>query len=96
MYRLLEVGEKIIKGDEYHGGDGYWYPSPLVGGWYVKGDLPVRRAAEIAEAQPTTPTNTGSLQCFNKECPALWYDHFCTSSKFSECSARVETQQASA
>jgi hypothetical protein len=40
--------------------------------------------------------NTGSQPCFNVDCPALWFDHQCTSSKCSECSARVETQQASA
>ena len=43
-----------------------------------------------------TASNTGSLQCFNVACPALWLNHECTSSIGSKCSSRVETQQASA
>ncbi len=54
-----------------------------------------RRPLENKESRKSTP-NTGSLQCFNEECPALWFKNRCTSSKGSECSARVETLQASA
>jgi hypothetical protein len=32
--------------------------------------------------------------CFNDQCPALWFDHKCTSSKYAECCAKVEAQGA--
>jgi len=28
--------------------------------------------------------------CFNVDCPALWANNVCTSSKYNECKARVE------
>lgn len=50
----------------------------------------------IANSLPSGEHNTGSLQCFNEECPALWYDHQCSSTKYHCCQAKVETQQAGA
>jgi len=53
--------------------------------------------AAIKHAEALKPShNTGSLQCFNEGCPALWFKNRCTSFKGLECSAMVETQQAGA
>lgn len=41
---------------------------------------------ERVSAAPNKP----STPCYNEQCPALWRDHVCTSTKWAECSARRE------
>jgi hypothetical protein len=41
--------------------------------------------------EESASTNTESQKCFNFECPALWFEYHCTSSKYKVCSDKFET-----
>jgi hypothetical protein len=55
--------------------------------------VPCRCRRDAAESAPPAPNNA-STPCFNEKCPALWPTYHCTSSRYHQCCAKVETRRA--